>query len=308
MKASQSSLSAGRVSGRFGNRRAGQGSCSGLRSRAAGSHGGAFTFVELLVVIGMVALGAAMLAPALARTRTASPALRCLNNARQMALGWTMYADDNSGLVAPNFDGTTAGQTPTTPAWVAGWLDYTPTRPDNTNTLMLVDHNRYPNGAFLGPYVRDPAIFKCPADHSSIMLAQVSLPRVRSVSMNSYTGNTSRTWTSPSRYTVCRKLSQILSPAIMFVTLDEHEASINDGCFWTNPDTLYNLIDYPASYHGNAGGFSFADGHSEIHKWRDPRTYPVVQPGQTLPLNMLFPGDTDVVWLAQHAVGAKVYP
>ncbi len=267
-----------------------------------------FTLVELLVVTALIAFGALMLVPALARTRTNSPACYCLNNARQIATGWIMYAGDNGDLLAPNTDGSNAGKSSATPAWVAGWLDFTP-RTDNTNIALLINHDMYPWGAYLGPYVGKCAtLFKCPADHSTVLTPTGPMPRVRSISMNSYVGNPSRTWLSPSRYKACNKLSQILSPASMFVTLDEHEGSINDGWFATDPDVLYQLIDYPANHHGNAGGFSFADGHSEIHKWFDPRTMPVFQPGQFLPLNVQLPGDKDVLWLAQHAAGVAVYP
>ena len=95
---------------------------------------------------------------------------------------------------------------------------------------------------------------------------------------------------------------------MMFVVLDEREDSINDGWFATDPDNLYQLIDYPASYHGRAAGFSFADGHSEIHRWLDGRTVPLLQPGTLLQLNVNLPGDKDVYWLSQRAAGVGVYP
>src|SRR5678815_2582835 len=51
------------------------------------------------------------------------------------------------------------------------------------------------------------------------------------------------------------------------VYMDEHPDSINDaGAF--APNTANNIPDAPATYHNGAAGFSFADGHSEIHKWR----------------------------------------
>ena len=269
--------------------------------------GGAFTLVELVVVIGMVTLGAMMLVPALARTRTNSPALQCMNNAKQIARGWIMYAEDNAGLLAPNSDGASAGKTVTSPAWVAGWLDFTASNADNTNSTLLVNHAMWPYGAYLGAYVgKNATVFKCPGDHSTVLAGGVATPRARSISMNCYVGNPSRAWTTPSKYTLCMKLPQILSPANMFVTLDEHSGSINDGWFATNPDILYQLVDYPAGYHNNSCGIFFADGHSEIHKWQDPRTCP--PPGGYLALNVNLPGDKDVLWLAQHAAGVAVYP
>jgi prepilin-type N-terminal cleavage/methylation domain-containing protein len=268
----------------------------------------AFTLLELLVVICVVVLGAAFLAPALARTRTYNPAVQCQYNAKQIATAWIMYSEDNGDSLVPNHDGATAGTSPSTPSWVAAWLDFT-SRTDNTNTDKLVNHDLYPYGAYLGAYLgRNPSFFKCPSDHSTAPMAGGSQPRVRSISMNGYTGTGSRTWTTPSRYTLWRKLSQIRSPVSLFVTLDEHPGTINDGWFATDPDILYQLIKYPAAYHGYAGSFSFADGHSEIHKWRDPRTCPPFQQGQFLPLNVNLPGDPDLLWLAQHAAGVASYP
>jgi hypothetical protein len=271
----------------------------------------AFTLTELLVVIVMLAFGVVMLVPAFADPRTNSPALQCLNNARRIAMGWIMYADDNNGNLVYNGDGTQTGKSAYSQGWVAGWLMLTGDTfgdiTDSTNTLMLVDHSQYPYGAYLGPYVRNAAAFKCLADRSTMLEGGVQQPRARSISMNNLAGTGARSWSgSGTKYPVCTKATQIKFPAIMFVTLDEREDGINDGCFFSDPDTRYQLVDYPASYHANAGGLSFADGHSEIHKWLDRRTMPILQGGLTFNVNI--PGDKDVLWLAQHAAGVAVYP
>jgi len=65
------------------------------------------------------------------------------------------------------------------------------------------------------------------------------------------------------------------------------------------------IVDYPASYHNGAGGFTFADGHAEIKKWLDPRTRPVLQKGQGLTLGINTPGNVDVAWL-QERTSSKV--
>jgi prepilin-type N-terminal cleavage/methylation domain-containing protein len=266
-----------------------------------------FTLVELVVVVTMVGLLASILVPTMARTNPNTASFQCQNNLRQLAFAWKMYADDNNGGLVYNLDGGNAGKDSGDRAWVGGWLDYSAST-DNTNTALLIDHNRYPYAAYLGPYVKTPLIFKCPADRSTAPVANAPRPRVRSVSMNSLVGTGSRTWAMPSKYPLCTNLSQINSPAYKFVFVDEREESINDGEFMTDPDTLYQLVDYPASYHNNAGSFSFADCHSEIHRWKDPRTMPVLRPGQSLVLNLNLPGDMDVLWLAQHAAGVVSYP
>ncbi len=270
------------------------------------SNPGAFTLLEFVVVLSVLALLSCVLAPALCRTTPNSAVFRCLNNLRQLGTAWVMYADDNRGKLVYNRDGGAAGLTSTDASWVAGWLDFT-SNPANTNTDMLINHARYPYGGYLGPYLKSPKPFKGPADLSAVTIGGQSLPRARSVSMNSRVGEGARMWLGTSRYLMYKTVADLYdpSPSRLFVFLDEREDSINDGVFQSDPDTLYQLIDYPASYHNSAGAFGFADGHGEIHAWRDPRTMPALEPGQLLYLNVNLPGDVDVLWLQQHCTNWK---
>jgi prepilin-type processing-associated H-X9-DG protein len=96
-------------------------------------------------------------------------------------------------------------------------------------------------------------------------------------------------------------------PSRTFVLLDEREDSINDGYFVVDmagyPDrpSSWKIVDYPASYHNNAGGLSFADGHSEIKKWVDGRTIPRLKKNGLLQLDVPSPNNKDVFWMQERS-------
>ena len=117
-------------------------------------------------------------------------------------------------------------------------------------------------------------------------------------------------WSTTANYKVFRKLSEMLrpGPSNTFVFLEEREDSINDGFFIVQMDYYPDIsktvmVDYPASYHGRACDFAFADGHAEIHKWKDARTYPPLT--TTLQLNVPQPNSQDVFWMQDHST--RVY-
>jgi len=116
-------------------------------------------------------------------------------------------------------------------------------------------------------------------------------------------------------YKIIMKTTQMINPGPTrtFVMLDERDDSINDGWFAVYMNTFdpylpnqLQIADYPSSYHNGAGGFYFADGHSEIHKWRDPRTNPHHQDGVHLnTLGTASPGNMDVRWLQERTTCKK---
>lgn len=257
-----------------------------------------FTLIELLVVIAIIAILAAILLPLLVHAKVRAQGVECLNNHRQLGLAWIMYAGDNHNMCCQNVEGAPN----TTPAsWVLGWESFVANNAQNTNVEMIML-------GLLWPYSQSLGIYKCPADIYLCLEGGVNLPRLRSDSMNAYIegggyGSTSASYFYPT-YRCYNKMSDIItpSPADLWVFTDEHPDSINDGWLVVDPTTPTSWgNDLPGSYHDHANSLTFADGHSELHKWLEGSTSAPVKQVEHGGFPGTSPSDSDIQYMVSHS-------
>jgi len=238
----------------------------------------AFTLLELLVTISIIAILAALLLPAVSRSKGRALNTVCIGNFKQLTASWRMYADDNGGKLVPvnfKFKSTT---TVNSNAWVRGSMDdnvveYPPIEPGVMDSTNL-------NGIKLGglfQYSGEVGIYRCPQDK----VAVAGVLRVRSYSINGWMGGV--TVHGQHQYRVFKRESDIVKPppSRAWVFIDENERSINDGWFAVDMVGDLGLLDAPASRHGGSYALSFADGHVEAWKLLDGRT----KSWKTLPIS-----------------------
>jgi prepilin-type N-terminal cleavage/methylation domain-containing protein/prepilin-type processing-associated H-X9-DG protein len=219
----------------------------------------AFTLIELLVVIAIIAILAALLLPALSRAKIRAQAIACLSNTRQMEQAAMLYSGEYNDDLVPNGTGGN---------WVTNaYMDWG-THEINIDVAALVD----PNRSLLAPFLKNPGVFKCPAD----TLQAQNGPRIRSISLNVCLGGTPNPndgSQDPLKrvFFGAKKESDLKKPgpANIFSFLDEHGDSIDDGVFHLDPGqnptggAIY-WRNMPANYHGGGYSVTYADGHSEL--------------------------------------------
>ena len=241
--------------------------------------------MELLTVVAMIGILAALLLPVLARAKIKAQQTSCFSNLHQLGLAWAMYKDDNAGnLVQSYADGNPD-------VWVRGNM---------TNAADAVNLDLIRQGK-LYSYNENPAIYHCPSD-PGVPINGALVPNVRSYSMNSFMGwRAAAVGVIPSTATgyvpFFTRDSEIPRPADLFVMLDEDDRSISDGFFITDPAARvwYNFPAVAVNRHAVSSALVFADGHGEVWHFVDPRT-PTVTQHQTDQV-----GNVDLARIAQAA-------
>lgn len=288
-------------------------SSSGVSEKSpnrSASGSGAFTLIELLVVIAIIAILAAMLLPALARAKMSANRTRCIANLKQLELGAQMYRHDNNDYLIPNAPAGAGANQSWCPSGSIQWGGSPPSVNVNTNVYLYTL-------TLLAPYEANQiAVYKCPFD---ILTDELGNVRLRSYSMQGSMGAVylvAEGVTYNAGYlTFVKGIDMICpGPAQTFDFLDENPMSIQDG--YLELDTAPNggWPDIPAAYNGHADGFSFADGHVEMHQWLTSAltgTTATIAPTPS-PLDPPTKGDTahyavgssanaDWVWFVKHA-------
>jgi prepilin-type N-terminal cleavage/methylation domain-containing protein/prepilin-type processing-associated H-X9-DG protein len=281
---------------------------SGCGWGTPGNRPGGFTLIELMVVVTVIAILAALLLPALARAKGKGQAILCLSNLRQLGLALHVYAGDHDDALPYNM-GADGIQKTVAARQYLNWVNNVMSwelDPENTNEVLLTVGG-------IGPYFSGTSsIFKCPSD---IVLSKVQKQagwkeRVRSVSMNAMLGFAGEFLagsvnTNNPTYRQFFRMAEIPEPSRIFAFVEEHPDSINDGYF-INKFYYYEWLDLPASYHHGGANFAFADGHTEYHQWRLGTSKPPALPDAAqLPIELPAGERGDFYWVLSRTSVAQ---
>jgi prepilin-type N-terminal cleavage/methylation domain-containing protein/prepilin-type processing-associated H-X9-DG protein len=293
----------------------------------------AFTLIEMLVVIAVIGILAALLLPVLSKGKGKAQGVYCLNNGREMMIAMYLYTDDYQSFFPPNPDD---GNTEPGYNWCSGLAGIG--QPQEFDPDVLKDQKL----SLLITYLKgDITLFRCPADKrqgkyqgTDPSLIGQTVPAARTFSMSQAVGtidpgfdetgpagrpgiihsgvpdlSVNGPWLNnhdnhrrDSPWSTYGKPSQIGAPGpgMLWVLVDEDPRQLNDAAFafeMAGPASGGPAwIDAPGTYHDGGCGFAFADGHSESHHWfsTSPKAF-----GQEIPASNS-PDQKDWAWMRQR--------
>jgi prepilin-type N-terminal cleavage/methylation domain-containing protein len=220
----------------------------------------AFTLVELLVVIGIIAVLVSILLPSLNRARQSAIATKCLNQVRQICLANQQYLNENKGFLPfPNWDNGDAQ-----PAkFKVGWLYANPLQKPTTDPHLV-------NTGSFWPYLKNYDVFHCPT-HIKAESAQFGAHNTDT--LTSYLMNGAVC--SPNKLNF-HKINEFKPDDALLWEADERGgAAWNDGS--SRPGESFNVNDPSANgltaRHGKTAVIAIMDGHAE---WISHKEYGVL--------------------------------
>jgi type II secretory pathway pseudopilin PulG len=258
------------------------------------------------VVIAIIAILASLLLPALNKAKAKAYQTQCVSNLRQLAVTWQLYTDDNDGHFVPNGSYVNAAHNANiSPLWVMGDEHIFPEAFTNVDFLLN------PRYALFANYLHSAAVYKCPADRTTIPVDGLDQRRVRNYSLNAYFN-----WTAPNNND---------SPAYYNFATAADMAPFDASRLYTFVDTAPTSVCFsgfvlfmgdsgfywhrPTTEHNNGGVLAFADAHVEAHRWTDPGTLEAARLGGNPSYDgahlLVYPGNQDRLWLKQRASALK---